>query len=133
MRDEQISGISPHLSSLISHLFHGNTLSFLNFQLTLTLPTNRVPFTPVTCPRLCTKCTPPSALTVNRWRDSCAARASRTVRCTTPARNVDVVSYAATGGYGSRKSPAPCRTSVASGDSNTPGPAYQPPRTLSWS
>src|SRR5438309_7940625 len=133
MRDEQISAMTSHLSSLISHLFHGNTLSFRNFHVTLILPTNRDSLALVTCPRLCTKCTPPSALTVNRGRDSCAARASRTVRCTTPARNVGVVSYAATGGYGSRKSLAPCRTSVASGDSNTPGPAYQPPRTVSWS
>src|SRR2546430_13337525 len=104
MRDEQISAMTSHLSSLISHLFHGNALSFLNLQLTLTLPTKRVSLAPVTCPRLCTKCTPPSALTVNRGRDGCAARAGRTVRCTTPARNVGVVSYAATGGYGSRKS-----------------------------
>src|SRR3989442_11867253 len=125
------SALISLLSSLISHLSHGKTLSFLNRYVKAIRPTNRDSLAPVTCPRLCTKCTPPSALTVTRGGDSCAARASRTVRCTTPARNVDVVSYAATGGYGSRKSPAPCRTSVASGDSNTPGPAYQPPRTVS--
>src|SRR5438552_9541078 len=120
MRDEQIPAMAAHLSSLISHLFHGNTLSFRNFHVTLTLPTTRDSLALSTCPRLCTKCTPPSALTVNRGRDSCAARASRTVRCTTPSRNVGVVSYAATGGYGGRKTPGPRRPSVASRDSSPP-------------
>src|SRR6266516_630536 len=76
----------------------GSTLSFLNRKVRATRPTNRDLSTPVTCLALCSRCTPASALTVNRARASSAPSARRSVRCTTPARNVGVVSYAATGG-----------------------------------
>src|SRR2546426_5117037 len=106
----------------------GSTLSFRNLHVTLTLPTNRDSLAPVTCPALRTKCTPASALTEYRGRASSAAAASRSVRCTTPARNVGVVSYAATGGEGGREAPPPPPRTLAPGGGSPPRGPHPPPR-----
>src|SRR2546422_3645384 len=97
----------------------GSTLSFRNLHVTPIRPTNRDSLAPVTCPALRTTCTPASAVTEYRGRASSAAAASRSVRCPTPARNVRVVSYAATGGGGCRGGPRARGPPVAAGGGAT--------------